>query len=304
MVKKLLAMLMLLCLLPVFSLAEGEFPVLNASGFLDTGEFLYENENAGVWRYCSPTLKVEVIRHVETSPKQTYFVAEVWSDGTDTFFCCPADWKKWAKATAYPARIAKDNRLVLAINGDYYHERSGKNRGIIVRNYDIVNDKTYVRGYDKYPNLDTLSLFANGFMMVNYSDTYTAQQLLDMGARDVLSFGPILIKDGEYGENIEKYGKSIAPRTAIGMAEYGHYFCVMYEGRHNNATGVSVKQLAEKMMELGCTQAMNLDGGNTSGIVFMGKQLNVVGEDGVARNINCRKQSDVVAIGHSDLCAQ
>ena len=37
---------------------DGAFPELNERGFLDEGEFIYKDVNAGIWRYCSSTLKV------------------------------------------------------------------------------------------------------------------------------------------------------------------------------------------------------------------------------------------------------
>ena len=39
---------------------DGSFPELNENGFLDEGEFIYENPADGIWRYCSRTLRVEI----------------------------------------------------------------------------------------------------------------------------------------------------------------------------------------------------------------------------------------------------
>ena len=33
---------------------EGSFPALNDAGFLDSGEFVFEDEENGVWRYAKP----------------------------------------------------------------------------------------------------------------------------------------------------------------------------------------------------------------------------------------------------------
>ena len=54
---------------------DGSFPDLNAAGFMDEGEFVYQDATAGIWRYCSPTLKVEIIRHQTTSPKMVWYEA-------------------------------------------------------------------------------------------------------------------------------------------------------------------------------------------------------------------------------------
>ena len=77
--KKLLAMLCMLLLMACAAFAEGEFPEMNEAGFMAEGEFLYENTKEGVWRYASPTLKVEIFRYEQKSPKRVWFEAEVWA---------------------------------------------------------------------------------------------------------------------------------------------------------------------------------------------------------------------------------
>ena len=114
--KKLLALLAALVMLCGFALAEGEFPELNEKGFLDEGEFLYENADDGVWRYVSPTLKVEIIRYVQKSPSRIWYEAEVWTDGTELFRMIPADPEDRMGGDEWPYMIARENDVVLAIN--------------------------------------------------------------------------------------------------------------------------------------------------------------------------------------------
>ena len=51
------------------------------------------------------------------------------------------------------------------------------------------------------------------------------------------------------------------------------------------------------MAELGCTSAINLDGGATSVMMFMGRQINKSGNYG---DITNRKQNELFGIGHSN----
>lgn len=85
-----------------------------------------------------------------------------------------------------------------------------------------------------------------------------------MGAVDVFSFGPYLIREGEINPFIAEMtnGKTPQPRCAIGMVEPGHYYAVLAEGRIRNISiGVSIAQMAELMQKGGCKEALNLDGG-------------------------------------------
>lgn len=286
------------------ALAEGEFPALNEAGFLDEGEFVYENDEDGVWRYVSATLKVEILRHSSTDPVRRWYEAEVWTRGEEKWFLSLAVEGKHVSMSKWPWIVARDNRNVLAINNDYCQGRyPSKNNsvGVIVREGKILWDKTRKPGYVGFPNLDTLALFPNGMMQVYDNAEHTGQEYLDMGATDVLAFGPWLIRDGQLNEQARiKIGNNAAPRTAIGMVEPGHYWAMMLEGRSKQSKGGPVWFLAERMLEKGCVTAFNLDGGETACMLFMGRQLNEVGGTS-NKGGSARRSSELLAVGYSEL---
>lgn len=74
---------------------------------------------------------------------------------------------------------------------------------------------------------------------------------------------------------------------------------MMLEGRISRSKGDDIRFLAEKLYDKGCTVGFNLDGGDTSCIVFMGHQLCRM-KDGKKRT-SSRRTSDVLGVGHSDL---
>ena len=305
--KRLLCLtLTLLMALSAPSLAGGEesdFPQLNAEGFLDEGEFVYFGETEGLWRYASDTLWVEVRRYIQEKPARTWYEAEIrCKEGSDMPHMIPNDPEKGLKSTEYPHKIARKNQTVIAVSNDYAQLRYKQKArmGIIIRDGKVWSEKTRKKGANQFPTLDTLALFPDGDMRVYDSDELTAQEYLDLGARDVLAFGPWLIRDGELNETaLAKYGKSKAERVAVGMAEKGHYWFMMLEGRITRSKGDGISFLAEKMLDRGCRTAFNLDGGQTACIVFMGHQLckMVNGK----RNKASRITADILGVGSSDL---
>ena len=143
-------------------------------------------------------------------------------------------------------------------------------------------------------------MYPDGTWKVYDSDEMTAQDFLQSGAVDVLAFGPWLIRDGKLNQTaLEKYGKSRAQRVAVGMVEKGHYWFMMLEGRIQRSKGAGISFLAEKLLEKGCKEAMNLDGGQTATIVFMGHQLCKM--DNKKRNLASRRTTDILGVGGSDL---
>lgn len=285
---------------------DADFPEMNEAGFLDSGEFVYENEEEGLWRYASESLWVEVRRISQEKPLRTWYEAEIrCAEGSDVPHMIPLDSEKWMRKQEYPHKLARKTQTVIAISSDYaWHRVVNRTRtGILLRDGNVISEKTWKKGAKKFPNLDTLALFEDGDMQVFYSDEKTAEEYLEMGARDVLAFGPWLIRDGELNESaLEQYGRSNAERVAVGMVEKGHYWFMMLEGRSNWKTrskGDGISFLAEKMQEKGCQVAFNLDGGQTASIVFMGHQLCKMKEK--PGNLASRRTAEILGAGTSAL---
>ena len=64
------------------------------------------------------------------------------------------------------------------------------------------------------------------------------------------------------------------PRTAIGYVTPGHYIFVVVEGRTKTSAGVTMKQLASIFEKYECKAAYNLDGGQSSTMIFNEKIVN------------------------------
>ncbi len=302
-------LLLLMLMLPLPSLAEGEFPPLNDAGFLDEGEFVYEGEEAGVWRYVSPTLKVEIFRRYTDDPKPLYWwEAEVWTRGGEEWFMATAKDGVHLSASAWPYVVAQRHKAVFAVNNDYaqgrYPSRSSA-VGIIIRDGKALWKKTRTRQKaSAFPNLDVMAFMPDGSWQVFDFNEHTAQEYLDMGIRNTLCFGPWLIRDGEVNtEALKHVGRSRNPRTVLGMVANGHYVAIVAEGRTKRSKGCTLSFMADRLAEKGCTVGFNLDGGETSFMTFMGVQLNVAGG---AKNKygSARQASDIVAIGVSDLVTE
>ena len=183
--------------------------------------------------------------------------------------------------------MAANNNAVLAINGDYYGARQS---GYVIRNGKLYRDTS--------GNRDALVIQKNGeFKFVSESET-SASELLQDGALQAFSFGPVLLNNGEIsvGENDEVGMAMVSnPRTAIGYLGNNHYVFVVSDGRTSESAGLSLYELASFMKELGVKDAYNLDGGGSSTMVFKGEIINNPTTSG--RSGEERAVSDIVYIG-------
>ena len=269
-------------------------------GFL-TGDnpgdvYLLEDAEGGVWKYSTDSLSIRVTRYQETKTVKKvkkiieYCVAEVYASEASPLFtiATPASKKKVAGYyKVKPENLVKDNPVILAMSDDYYgHRLQTKDNGsakwpggIIVRNGELLSEKTRNSSMKRYlPPLDTLAVYGDGSMKTFVCDELQPEEYLEQGAQQVFAFGPWLIRDGEInekeaGENSDYYAYN-DPRAAIGMAEPWHYFLLVVKGEPKNKyAGVHLNWVAQKMKELGCVEALNLDGGGTACMVFNGKTI-------------------------------
>lgn len=102
--------------------------------------------------------------------------------------------------------------------------------------------------------------------------TMTGAQAIEMGIRDAVSFGPILVVNGEATK--ASGGGGLNPRTAIGQRADGAVLLLVIDGRQSSSLGASYADIAEVMLEFGAVNAANLDGGSSSVMYYEGELLN------------------------------
>lgn len=87
-----------------------------------------------------------------------------------------------------------------------------------------------------------------------------------------LGGGPALLKDGQPTQFQSSDARH--PRSAIGW-NARHFFLVQVDGRQPGVSvGMSLSELATHMARLGCTDALNLDGGGSSTLWARGQVMN------------------------------
>ncbi len=285
-------------------------PELNEKGFMDEGEFIYSSEEEGLWIFIDETCKIIIERKYDATQPLTWFECDIYTDveAGEMLRTIWNDDQKRTKVRADAADTAKKHGVVFATNTDYFTYRvdvnaSGRNTGVVIRNGELLYDDPYPESKatnpNYMPNLDMVAFFPDGSLDVFWSHEITAQELLERGAYDVYSFGPYLMKDGKLSQQAYNANDSKNPRCALGMVEPGHYVYIMAEGRLKRSGGLTMSYLAKLMRAKGCENAINLDGGQTAVLIFMGKQINQIGAyDG--GKTNSRPTCEIMGVGYSE----
>ena len=174
---------------------------------------------------------------------------------------------------------------IVATNGAGYNISNGTPAGLVV-----------MQGVEYYP-VGAPGFFAileDGTAVIGDQAKYEELQKQDANRikEAIQAFGSVLIKDGKI--NVTKspnYTSNRASRTAIGITADGKVVMMVLDGRQlPRSAGGSLEEIAQIMLEAGCVQAVNLDGGGST--TYLSKpagsddiQLVNVPSDGYERNV-------------------
>ena len=125
--------------------------------------------------------------------------------------------------------------------------------------------------------LDKLALERNITYDIKLNETFK-------DADHIIGAGPYLVKNGEVFVDVtdQKFASITGrnPRSAVGYNDKNELIIVTIDGREESSVGVTLTQLAYIMKGLGCTYAMNFDGGGSSVIYVNGRVTNSPAQTG------------------------
>ena len=213
--------------------------------------------------YTSPDISITVDEVNEEN--LTYYVADIYVRNIDCFQTALAENTYGSGFRDSIEDMAVLNNALLAVNGDYYGNTT---EGVVIRNGVI---------YRANPtDCDVCVLYYDGSMKVMPGSSFSVEEAVEDGAWQAWTFGPALLDAG--GNPITAFASTSRitnanPRTAIGYYEPGHYCLVVVDGR-GESSGISLPRLSRLFDTLGCNAAYNLDGGNSSIMVWGNEVIN------------------------------
>jgi exopolysaccharide biosynthesis protein len=126
--------------------------------------------------------------------------------------------------------------------------------GIIYYNDSDMKTKRHMIGIDKAGRL--------------IAGNYSANELLQMGVQEAVSFSPRFIVNGEGQIKNQADGWGIAPRTCIGQTKDGRIVFAIIDGRQPGySIGATLYDIQQLFLARGVVIAANLDGGASTVLV-------------------------------------
>ena len=190
------------------------------------------------------------------------------------FDIVPAGEGTLEKTTSLAAR----SEAVAAVNGSFFNMRApyGSVNYLRVDDEDLAPNQLNPKAPGSGRTLQqggAVATFHGGLYVLKGDDLRTWERYI--AAEDVVTTGPVLIAGGE-PEPVRpaKFNTDRHPRTAAGRRADGTVVLVAADGRSEQAAGLTMAELQQVMLALGCRDAINLDGGGSTAMVVRGEVVN------------------------------
>lgn len=171
------------------------------------------------------------------------------------------------KQGRYVTKMAEQKDALLGINGAGFYDpgacsSGGTPGGLTIAGGEVITDN----GFHGYSGGGLIGFDDND--VLHLIKDVSADEALDMGIRDAVSWGPFLVVNGKSSYISGNGGWGLAARTAIGQRADGTVLLLVVDSNSSRSKGASMRDLAEIMVNYGAVNAANLDGGTSSVMVM------------------------------------
>jgi exopolysaccharide biosynthesis protein len=164
--------------------------------------------------------------------------------------------------------IASDAKA--AINGTFFDVKNGGSVDFIKVKGKVINETRLEKNNSRAKHQEAAVVIQDGKLSLKKWDGSPDWEhtLTD---ENIMVTGPLLRIDNT-DETLDSGAFSTArhPRTAIGIKPNGRVILLTVDGRNANSAGMSLFELRKIMKWLGCTSAINLDGGGSTTLWIQG----------------------------------
>lgn len=195
--------------------------------------------------------------------------------------------------TCPTSEAGSQKKALVAVNGGFFNLSNGESTSFVVVDgkqvCDPTTNKDLITNPKLMPFLETIfnrsELRIGGGKGSITIATHKDLQAKDQKLQFALGGGPQLlpkltareeafIRVGSDGKQVDSIGcNKTAARTAVGITEDDHFLilCVSGKGQDEFSSGVTLEQLAQLLRNLGCTSALNFDGGTSTTMAIADK---------------------------------
>lgn len=222
---------------------------------------------AGSYEETTPFVGVRHVHRQTAAPRLLdIHVVEIdpTAPGID-FLVTPSNGAAAGETVAQTTRAFVDqHQLQLAVNASFNAFVSGANRdieGLAASNGDVYSEFQAARLVALNVSLDRVATIIQSTL------GYGVDHAPDVPLHNAVGGDALILADGINMAN--QFDTSLHPRTAAGVTADGKIILMTVDGRNaGHSLGVTTPELGELMRQFGAADAINLDGGGSTTLVF------------------------------------
>jgi len=185
---------------------------------------------------------------------------EVKNSGRKAVFAMDAETEKLVATSEF----GKRNAAIAAVNGNFFDVKNGGSVDYVRMDGKMVNVNRLDKNDNRAFHQRAAVVIENGKIeILKWDGTPDWEQRLIQ--KNVLLNGPLLkFKGADEQLDTAAFNRLRHPRTCLGIKPNGRVILLTVDGRNDNSAGMNLFELTKIMRWLGCTDAINFDGGGST----------------------------------------
>lgn len=185
---------------------------------------------------------------------------EVKNTGRKAVFAIDAEEKELITTSNFGLR----DTAIAAINGNFFDVKNGGSVDFVRLNGKIINENRLEKNNQRARHQQAAVLIEHGKISIKKWDQ-TNDWETKLTEQNIMLNGPLLFLNG-IKEDLDTtdFNRLRHPRTCLGIKPNGSVILLAIDGRNDNSAGASLPELTKIMSWLGCTSAINFDGGGST----------------------------------------
>ena len=185
---------------------------------------------------------------------------EVKNSGRKAVFAFGAEEKELITTSNFGIR----DTAIAALNGNFFDVKNGGSVDFVKVNGNTVNTNRLDKDGGRARHQQAAVVIENGKIAIKKWDE-TPDWEARLMEQNIMLNGPLLTYN-TVDELLDttSFTRLRHPRTCLGVKPNGKIVLLTVDGRNENSAGMSLHELAKLMKWLGCTSAINFDGGGST----------------------------------------
>ncbi|RBQ04866.1 phosphodiester glycosidase family protein [Pedobacter miscanthi] len=185
---------------------------------------------------------------------------EVKNTGRKAVFAIGAEEKTLITTSNFGLR----DTAIAAVNGNFFDVKNGGSVDFVRVNGKTINTNRLEKSGNRARHQEAALVIDNGKIAIKKWDG-SADWETKLNEQNVLLNGPLLTFN-KVDETLDTaaFNRLRHPRTCLGIKPNGRVILLTVDGRNDNSAGMSLFELTKLMRWLGCSSAINFDGGGST----------------------------------------